>query len=124
MEHKRLHSRLTSLLCVSSVSPWSFFPKNKNGLDSLEAVSFHNLFRSVVSSNRPLRSSFRPRWRFSLQILQHLLFPVHQRIDVVRCQLKSVSVSNRVCRARFHAIPAENASRIVDVVHTGIAFAR
>lgn len=49
--------------------------------------------------------------------LDHLLFAVDQRIDIVGRQFKSVSVRDRIGRACFYAIPAENAARVVDVVH-------
>ena len=35
-----------------------------------------------------------------------------------------MSVSDGVGRARFHAIAAKNAARIIDIVNAGIAFAR
>ncbi len=65
-----------------------------------------------------------PRGRLSSRTLQHLFFPVHQRIDVIRRQLKPVSMRNRIRRARLHAISAKNASRIINVVDLRVPFSR
>src|ERR1700730_1443934 len=35
-----------------------------------------------------------------------------------------MAMGNRVGRARFHAIPAENTARVVNVVHAGVTLAR
>src|SRR6202040_1588807 len=52
---------------------------------------------------------------------QHLLLAVNQVAGVKGRQLESVPVSDRVCRARFHAIAAENAAVVIDVVDLGVA---
>ena len=56
--------------------------------------------------------------------LEKFFFAVDQGIDVVRGEFESVPMRNRVRGAGFHAIPAENTARIIDVVNAGIAFAR
>ena len=63
-------------------------------------------------------------WSFRQNVFfEHLLFAIHQGIYIVWGQFKSVTVCDRVGRARFHAVTAKNASRIVDVVNRSIAFA-
>ena len=62
-------------------------------------------------------------WRDRL-LFEKLLFAVDQRIDVIGGELKTVPVRNRIRRARFNAITAENAARIIDVVDAGVALAR
>src|SRR5712664_5006683 len=54
---------------------------------------------------------------------EKLFFAVNQRVDVVGCQFKAVTVGDGIRRARFHAVPAENAARVVDIIDTGIALA-
>src|SRR5271165_4469684 len=84
-------------------------------------------FRLSIFSLRPRsrrQFRFRSRRQFALLPLQHLLFPVHQRIDVVRGQFESVSVRNRVRRASLHAISAEYAPRIIDVIDLRVTLAR
>lgn len=54
---------------------------------------------------------------------EKLFFAVDEGIYVVGGQLKSMSVRNRIRGARFNAIPAENAARIINVVNAGVAFA-
>lgn len=56
--------------------------------------------------------------------LEKLFFAVDQGIDVVGGKLKTMPMRNRVRGASFHAIPAENAARIIDIVDASIAFAR
>jgi len=53
---------------------------------------------------------------------EELFFSIDERIDVVSCELKTVTVSNRVRRAGLHTIPAENTPGVVDIVDTRIAF--
>src|ERR1700687_1078392 len=53
---------------------------------------------------------------------QHLLLAVHQIAGVEGRQLKSMAVSNRVGGGTFHAIAAENAAVVIDVVDLGITF--
>src|SRR5262249_16923180 len=54
---------------------------------------------------------------------EQLLFAVHQRVDVVRRQLKSVSVRDGIGRESFDTIATENTAGIVDVVDAGVALA-
>ena len=60
-------------------------------------------------------------WRRAASAFEHLLFPIDQRIDVVSCQLKSVSMRDRIGGAGFHAIATENAPGIIDVIHLRVA---
>lgn len=53
---------------------------------------------------------------------EELFFAVNQGIDVVRCEFKAVSVRNRISRAGFDAVTAENTARIIDVVNAGVPF--
>jgi len=57
-------------------------------------------------------------------LFQKLLLTINEGIDVVGGELKAVAVRYGISRARFHAITAENAARIIDVVHARIALAR
>ena len=52
---------------------------------------------------------------------QHLLLAVNQITGIKRSQLKSMAMRNRVRGTSLHAIAAENASIVVDVVDLGIA---
>ena len=54
--------------------------------------------------------------------LEQLLLAVHQGVDIVGSQFKAVPVSDGVGGASFDAIAAEDAARIVYVVHLGVAF--
>ena len=78
---------------------------------------FHFLFSNFYSLN------LLDRRHLTTHLLQHLLFPVHQRIDVICRQLKSMPVRDRIGRASFHAIPAENAPRIINVINFRITLA-
>jgi hypothetical protein len=52
---------------------------------------------------------------------QHLLL-AHNQVRRAKCrQFKAVAVRNRVCGTRFHAVSAENAAVVVDVVNLGVA---
>src|SRR5208283_2317756 len=51
---------------------------------------------------------------------QQLLFAVNQAAGVVGGQLKPVAVRNRVGGAGFHAIAAEDAAVVIDVVNLGV----
>ena len=53
-----------------------------------------------------------------------MLFAVNQRIDVIGRQLKSMPMRDRIGRTSFHAIPAKNTARIINIVDAGIPFAR
>jgi hypothetical protein len=64
------------------------------------------------------------RGSFSRRFFEKLFFAINERIDVVGSQFESVAVRDRVRRARFHAITAENAPRIIYVVHAGVALTR
>src|SRR5215470_5283268 len=79
-----------------------------------------------VAGKAELKVSLLPRGsrRNSCGSFEKLLFAVHQGIDVVRGEFESVAVRDRIRRAGFHAVAAENAPRIVDVVHRGVALAR
>ena len=52
---------------------------------------------------------------------QHLLLAINQIAGIEGRQLKSVSVGDRIRRTRFHAVAAENAAVVIDVVDLGIA---
>ena len=54
---------------------------------------------------------------------QHLLFADNQRRGVVARDFKAVAMRDRVGRASFHTVAAEDAARIVDVVNLRIALA-
>lgn len=45
-----------------------------------------------------------------------MFFPIDERIDVVRSEFKSVAVRDGIGWASFHAVAAENATRIVNIV--------
>ncbi len=66
----------------------------------------------------------RPRRQLTLRILEHLLFPVHQRIYIVCGQLKAMSMRYRIRGTRLYAIPAKDTPRIIDVVDLRISLAR
>src|SRR5438045_2877545 len=51
---------------------------------------------------------------------EQLLFAINQIRRVKGRQLKSVSVRNRVRRASFNAVSAENAAVVIDVVDLGV----
>ena len=53
-----------------------------------------------------------------------LFFAVNKRVDVVGREFEAMTVRDGIGRARFHAITAEDAARVIDVVHAGIALAR
>src|SRR5208282_4659777 len=55
---------------------------------------------------------------------EELFLAVDQGINVVRGELKAVSVGNRVRRTRFDTVTAENAARIIDIVNAGVALPR
>jgi hypothetical protein len=57
-------------------------------------------------------------------LLQQLFFAIDERIYVVCSQLKPMPMRDRVGRASFHAIPAKNAARIIDVIDAGVTLAR
>src|SRR5215475_3493295 len=58
------------------------------------------------------------RWFLRQNIFfEHLLFAVDQGVDIVRCEFEPVPVRDRVRWASFHAITAENAARIINVVY-------
>ena len=52
---------------------------------------------------------------------QHLLLAHHEVGSIKACQFKTVAVRDGVGRTRFHAVSAENAAVIVDVVDLGVA---
>src|SRR6202043_1013309 len=52
---------------------------------------------------------------------QHLLLAVNQIAGVESRQLESMSMGNRIGRASLHAIAAENAAVVIDVVDLGVA---
>jgi hypothetical protein len=56
-------------------------------------------------------------------LFQQLLFAIHQRIDVVRRQLKSVPVRDRIGRASFYTVATENTARIIDIVDFRVTLA-
>src|SRR6267378_1620966 len=65
------------------------------------------------------------RWdRDGGSYFKKLLFAVNERIDVVGRELETMTVRDGIGRARFHAITAEDASRVIDVVHAGVALTR
>src|SRR5882724_9578961 len=78
-------------------------------------------FRELPGGIELTRRSSRLRTH---RLLEKLFFAIHQRVDVVRRQLKPMPMSNRIGRASFHAITAKNAPRIVDIVDAGITLAR
>jgi len=49
-----------------------------------------------------------------------LFFTVDERVDVVRCELESVAMRDGIGRARFDAVPAEYAPRIINVIYACI----
>src|SRR3979411_1025001 len=51
---------------------------------------------------------------------QHLLLAVNQIADIKRRQLKPMPVRDRISRASFHAIPAEDTSIVIYVVDSGV----
>ena len=54
---------------------------------------------------------------------EELFFAIDHGIDVVGGDLESVTVGDRVGRAGFDAVSAEDATRIIDIVDAGVAFA-
>ena len=56
--------------------------------------------------------------------LEKLFFAIEQGIDVIRSELETVAVGNRIRRASLDAVSAENAARIINVVNAGVAFPR
>jgi len=54
--------------------------------------------------------------------LQQLFLAVDERVGVVGGDFKIVAMGNRVAGARFHAVSAEDATVVVDVINLGIAF--
>ena len=56
-------------------------------------------------------------------IFKELFFTINKRVDVVGRQLEAMTVRDGVGRARFHAITAENAARIIDVIYARVALA-
>jgi len=83
-----------------------------------------NTYSGIFVSGRILAEKLVRRGFLRQDIFfEHLLFPIHQRIDVVRSQFKSVTVCDCIRRACFHAVPAEDAARIVDVVDRSVALA-
>src|SRR5690348_18271785 len=52
---------------------------------------------------------------------QHLLLAIDQVAGIEGCQLKSMSVGDRVRRTGFDAVSAENAPVVIDVVDLGVA---
>ena len=52
-----------------------------------------------------------------------MFFSVDEGVDIIGCQLEVMAVRDCVGRAGFYAIPAENASGIVNVVDAGVALA-
>lgn len=59
---------------------------------------------------------------FGLSGFEELFFAIDHGIDVVRRELKSMTVRDRVRGAGFDAVSAKNAARIIDIVDGGIAF--
>src|SRR5579885_3400023 len=55
--------------------------------------------------------------------LEELFLAVDQRIDVVGREFESVPVGDRVRWACFHAVPAKDAPRVIDVVNLRVALA-
>ena len=53
---------------------------------------------------------------------EELFFAIDHGIDVVGGELESVTVGDRVCGAGFDAVSAKNATRIIDIVDSGVAF--
>lgn len=54
---------------------------------------------------------------------QHVFFAINQRGRIVAGVLESVPVRNGIGGASFHAVAAEDAARIIDVVDAGVALA-
>ena|SRR6266850_987259 len=54
---------------------------------------------------------------------EKLFFAVNQRVDVIGREFKAVTVGDGIRRARFYAIPTEDAARVVDIIDAGIALA-
>ncbi len=74
--------------------------------------------RPIIVQGKSASGSRRGRCFF-----KELLFAVNQGIDVVRGQFKPVTVRDGIGRAGFHAIAAENAPRIINVVCGSITLA-
>src|SRR5258708_10946799 len=51
---------------------------------------------------------------------QHLLFAVHQVAGIKAGDLESVPVGDGVCGTSFHAVAAENAAVVVNVINLGV----
>lgn len=77
--------------------------------------------RNYSWTNLPCRGRSSRRGR---DFFKKLFFAVNQRIDVIRRQFKAVTVGDRIRRARFHAVSAENAPRVIDIIDAGVALAR
>ena len=54
---------------------------------------------------------------------EHVFFPLDQRGGVVAGGLEAVAVGDGVGGAGLHAVPAENAAVVIDVVDAGVALA-
>ena len=63
-----------------------------------------------------------PGSRSDRWFLEKLFFTIDQRIDVIGGEFKTVPVGNCIRGARFHAVTAENAARVIDIVNACIAF--
>src|SRR5271157_334220 len=83
---------------------------------------------SLMARNMPLSlmdddssgyDSARRSW--ARQRREHILFAFDQRGSIEAGDFKSVAVRNGVGGAGFHAIPAENAAVVIDVVNLGVA---
>ena len=62
-------------------------------------------------------------WRSGL-FFKKLFFAVNQRVDVVGRQLEAMTVSDGIRGARFHAISAKNAARVIDVIYASVTLPR
>lgn len=50
-----------------------------------------------------------------------MFLAVDQRVDIVGGEFDAVSVCDGICGARFDAVPAKNAARIIDIINSCVA---
>src|SRR4029077_4731334 len=99
----------------------AYGPAFENEIETLELLTpLHWQRRSPARHVRAVEDRVGPhvRWRGR----QHLLLAINQVGRIERRQFKSVPVRNRIGRASFHAISAEDAPVVVDVVDLRISF--
>ena len=83
-------------------------------------VSRRQTLANVLKRQRTMCKVLARTCRNGRPFFEELFFTVDERVDVVGCEFESVPMRDGIGRARFDAVPAEYAPRIINVIHARI----